>query len=67
MNTYHWSIVKFNSLIAIIVCCISFSSLAQSNDDCLMCHQDKDLTGTKNDKNYSVFVNTAILKKSLTW
>ena len=65
MNTYHWSIVKFNSLIAIIVCCISFSSLAQSNDDCLMCHQDKDLTGTKNDKNYSVFVNTAILKKSI--
>ena len=59
MITYHRSFLTIISQIAIIVCCISYSSLAQSNDDCIMCHEDKELKGTKNGKDYSVFVNVA--------
>lgn len=37
---------------------------AQSNDDCLMCHSDNDLTMEKKGKEISLFVNEDVLKKS---
>lgn len=65
MNTSNSSFFKIISLYTIIVCCSSFNSFAQSNDDCIMCHEDKELTGTKYGKNYSVFVNNSVLQKSI--
>ncbi len=44
---------------------ISVSNFAQSNDDCFACHDDKSLTGTKNGKNISVFVNSKSLMGSI--
>ena len=65
MNSYHRYFLIRVSLIAIFVCCLSILSFAQSNDDCLMCHEDKELTGTKNGKTYSVFVNVPVFTKSI--
>lgn len=37
---------------------------AQSNDDCLMCHSDNDLTMEKKGKEISLYVNEDLLKRS---
>ena len=37
---------------------------AQSNDDCLMCHSDNDLTMEKKGKEISLYVNEDVLKRS---
>jgi len=38
---------------------------AQENDDCLACHSDPDLTGTRNDQEISVFVDETLFAESL--
>ena len=38
---------------------------SQDNSDCLMCHEDKTLTGTRNGKTISVFVNEKKLSSSV--
>ena len=38
---------------------------SQSRDDCLMCHEDPDLSIIRNGRTISLFVNTAILDKSV--
>lgn len=55
----------FILLFAIVVFCLPSSVLAQSNDDCYMCHEDKDLKGTRRGKTYSAFVNNTIFQKSI--
>ena len=40
-------------------------SFGQSNDDCLMCHSDKTLTGQINGKTVHVFVDQQVLKGSV--
>ncbi len=40
------------------------TSYAQTNDECMMCHEDKTLTTVKNRKEISLFVNIDKLKKS---
>lgn len=37
---------------------------AQSNEDCMMCHEDHELTMEKNGKTLSVFVQTSVINKS---
>lgn len=37
----------------------------QSDDDCLMCHEDEELTTTRRGKTVSLFVNKTILSKSV--
>lgn len=38
---------------------------AQSNEDCMMCHEDHDLTTVRNGKTISVFVQESIVQKSV--
>ncbi len=38
---------------------------AQTRDDCLMCHSDRELTGTKDGQEISVFVDDGVLSKSV--
>lgn len=38
---------------------------AQSNEDCLMCHDDKNLKGIKNGRTISVYVNSRTFSKSV--
>ena len=38
---------------------------AQSNDDCLMCHEDPDFSTEKDGKTISLFVQTSIIHKSV--
>ena len=45
----------FFSLSALILLPININ--AQDNSDCLMCHSDNTLTGTKNGRSFSVYVN----------
>jgi len=40
-------------------------ALGQSNDDCLMCHSDKTLTGQINGRTVNVFVDQQVLKSSV--
>lgn len=52
--------------ITIITLLSSFSAIkAQSNDDCLMCHADNTLRGTKNGHSFSVFVDEKKLGSSV--
>jgi cytochrome b subunit of formate dehydrogenase len=44
-------------LVLLIVVFGRIGVLAQSVDDCLMCHEDKDLTGQRDGKEFSVYVN----------
>lgn len=37
---------------------------SQSNEDCMMCHEDPELTMEKNGKTISVFVQTSVINKS---
>lgn len=43
---------------------LPLSLIAQTNDDCLMCHEGQGLTTERNGKTISLDVNTKILKKS---
>ncbi len=43
----------------------SVANFAQSNEDCLACHSDQDLSMEKKGKTFSLFVNEGILKKSV--
>lgn len=38
---------------------------AQTRDDCLMCHSDRELTGTRGGQEVSVFVDDGLLSKSV--
>ncbi|QQS37470.1 MAG: cytochrome c3 family protein [Ignavibacteriales bacterium] len=51
----------------IFLLCLVYSPLAtaQSNDDCLMCHSDNELTMEKNGKEISLFVKEDALKSSV--
>ena len=44
-------------LLSILIMCSSGFAWAQSLDDCMMCHEDRDLTGERKGKEYSVHVN----------
>jgi Zn finger protein HypA/HybF involved in hydrogenase expression len=41
------------------------TAFAQENDDCYMCHEDRELTGTINNRSKSMFVNSKIVTKSV--
>lgn len=61
--------LSFNYLRFIIGCMILATSLsatfAQSDDDCMMCHEDAALTATRQGKTVSMFVNKSIVKNSV--
>ncbi|MBI9068764.1 MAG: hypothetical protein JEZ09_15825 [Salinivirgaceae bacterium] len=64
-------VIRLNFNILILLSTIIFSNAfisnttyAQSNDDCMMCHEDHELEGEKNGKVVSVFVNTKPLANS---
>jgi len=38
--------VRLAVVLALVVAGSACAALAQENDDCLMCHEDSDLTGT---------------------
>ncbi|PKP29539.1 MAG: hypothetical protein CVU00_15155 [Bacteroidetes bacterium HGW-Bacteroidetes-17] len=38
---------------------------SQSNEDCMMCHEDQELTMVKGGKTISVFVKASIIGKSV--
>jgi cytochrome b subunit of formate dehydrogenase len=50
--------------VALLVAFGSMVSVAQENEDCLMCHEDESLTGTRNGEEISVYVSRSILEKS---
>ena len=41
------------------------SLLAQTNDDCLMCHDDRDLKGKVNGRTRSLFISSNTLNYSI--
>lgn len=59
IKSYFKVLLSFFSLIF-----FSLSLYSQSNDDCLTCHSDKDLTMEKHNKKISLFVNENELKSS---
>ena len=62
------SLNKFSKSILIVLSILflfSFTSLAQENSDCLMCHEDKTLSGTINGRTFSVFVDANKLASSM--
>ncbi len=55
------------NIIAILLFFSLFSNHlnAQSREDCLMCHEDPDLSTERNGRMFSLFVNTTILDRSV--
>jgi len=54
---------SFLTLVSILA--LSSILYGQENSDCLMCHSDKTLTGTKNGKTFSVYVDSKKLAESV--
>lgn len=48
----------------LLIVATSFNVKAQSNDDCMMCHEDDGLTMEKKGREISLFVNTNVLNRS---
>lgn len=57
-------LVLLSFLITFLTLTVPGKTLAQSNDDCLMCHEDETLTMEKEGREISLFVNPAVLKNS---
>ncbi len=55
---------KIQTLLVIGLVILPTNIYAQSNDDCLMCHSDNELTMEKNGKEISLFVNEDVFKGS---
>ncbi len=55
---------KIQTLLVIGLVILPTYIYAQSNDDCLMCHSDNELTMEKNGKEISLFVNEDVFKGS---
>ena len=53
-------------IVSLIICLITSSQniYPQTNDDCLMCHEDQTLTTERNGKEVSLFVNAKVLTHS---
>ena len=51
----------------LFLCVASYSGLvhAQADEDCMMCHEDRGLTGLLNGRNVSMFVDTSIFAHSV--
>jgi predicted CXXCH cytochrome family protein len=58
------TLISFSVLSAFMLM-ISLSSYSQSNDDCFMCHDDKELTKKRNGKTISLYVNAKSLQHSV--
>ena len=43
--------------IFLFLLCLNGYAIAQSVDDCMMCHEDRDLTGGRNGREFSAYVN----------
>ena len=55
---------KIQVLLFSLLIFIPILTVAQSNDDCLMCHSDQEMTTERNGKEVSLFVDETILAKS---
>ena len=57
----------FERFVLIVILGLFYSSrvLPQENSDCLMCHEDKTLKGSKGGRTFSVFVNEKTLASSV--
>ena len=53
--------IKWIFICSLTLIYLPISTFAQSNDDCFSCHDDKSLTGTRNGKSLSVYINTKSL------
>lgn len=68
---YYYSILRGRSklirvfvIISLFIFGFSPNLQAQSNDDCMMCHSDTELTGERNGRTISVYTNLNILNRS---
>jgi nitrate/TMAO reductase-like tetraheme cytochrome c subunit len=59
--------MRYKILISFIILSIffGFNVNAQTNNDCMLCHEDKDLTTIKSGKRISVYVNIGLYRKSV--
>ena len=55
------------ALLLLFLFITSFTSIihAQADEDCMMCHEDRELTGMLNGRNVSMFVDTSIFAHSV--
>lgn len=65
LRTNNYSFIKNFLFIIFIVLSVPAMNKAQSNDDCLMCHSDNELTMEKNRKVISLFVKEDVLNNSV--
>ena len=56
--------MKFSLVLSILFLITSFSLFAQSNDVCLMCHEDNSLTMEKNGKEISIHIDPSAFSES---
>ncbi len=59
------SLMTKKTFFILSVLLINFAAFAQSNDDCLMCHEDQSLTTVRNGKVKSLYVKPNALKNTV--
>ena len=59
------SLIRYFVLLFIIQASFGNLSLAQSNEDCMMCHEDTDLETERQGRIKSLFVNQDLFDKSV--
>ena len=66
LNVHRIPVYKYVFLLIILFLLVNGTlTHAQENDDCLMCHSDNTLTGKKDGRTFSVFVNSKKLASSV--
>lgn len=66
IHQYHQWRIRSIPIVSFIIITfmMPFFLLAQSSDECLLCHEDKSLTMEKNGKTISIFVDHSVIKES---
>jgi hypothetical protein len=65
MHLKNRRLIILNKILIFVLILVSGMLVAQTNDDCLMCHGDKDLTMVRNGKTVSLFITDDAILKSV--
>lgn len=62
----YYNRILFTLIVSTFLMCRSSVVIAQSTDDCMMCHEDSELTGTNADgEEYSAYVDRGVFEESV--
>ena len=64
-KNFHINLKLILTILLFLLLTLQSSLLAQANEECLMCHDDRDLKGKVNGRTRSVFINSSTVNSSV--